>query len=41
MEYLYKDGREIKHDQGLLFSYSITTVNDDTTTWANRMDHYI
>lgn len=27
--------------EGIMFSYSIKTVNDETTTWANRMDHYI
>ena len=26
--------------EGLIFSYSIKTVNDDTTEWASRMDHY-
>ena len=25
---------------GVFFSYSITTLNDETTTWATRMDHY-
>ena len=25
---------------GITFSYSIKTINDETTTWASRMDHY-
>ena len=25
---------------GIIFSYEIKTINDETTTWANRMDHY-
>ena len=24
----------------MTFSYSVKTVNDETTTWATRMDHY-
>ncbi len=29
-----------KLDEGILFSYSIKTVQDPKTTWASRMDHY-
>ena len=27
-------------DDGLIFSYTISTVNDETTDWSHRMDHY-
>ena len=27
-------------DEGLIFSYSIKTVNDEMTEWSHRMDHY-
>ena len=27
-------------DDGLIFSYSISTVNDEATDWSHRMDHY-
>lgn len=42
MQYLLRSGapnyEDISH--GILFSYSFTTVNDESTTWATRMDHY-
>ena len=30
----------LKAGEQIKFSYSITTINDGTTLWANRMDHY-
>ena len=30
----------MKANETIIFSYSVTTVNDGTTLWANRMDHY-
>ena len=30
----------LKANETIIFSYSVETVNDGTTLWANRMDHY-
>ena len=30
----------IDGSKGILFSYSIKTVNDESTKWASRLDHY-
>ncbi len=38
--YLKKGGKIVDIGDGVQFSYSIKTTNDETTTWANRMDHY-
>ena len=38
--YLKKGGKIVDIGDGVKFSYSIKTTNDETTTWANRMDHY-
>ena len=27
-------------EEGILFSYSIKTINDESTEWSHRMDHY-
>ena len=36
----YRNGTYADITRGIIFSYEIRTVNDDTTTWASRMDHY-
>ena len=41
LQYLrYANGTIADGSKGMLFSYSIKTVNDDSTTWASRLDHY-
>ena len=30
----------LKEKEPILFTYSVTTINDGTTLWANRMDHF-
>jgi len=39
-QWLKRHGKTVDLEDGILFSYSIRTVNDETTTWASRMDHY-
>ena len=34
------NGNYEEMEEGLIFSYSIKTVNDESTEWSHRMDHY-
>ena len=39
-QYLRKDGVPTDVSEGVVFSYSWTTINDESTTWAHRFDQY-
>ena len=30
----------LRPGEPIVFSYSVYTMNDESTTWAHRMDHY-
>lgn len=34
------NGEYDEMEEGLTFSYSIKTVNDEATEWSHRLDHY-